>query len=97
MLVCTVFGIAADVVPRDYRLRGGSLERLSSELERYFDRVAIEAPGDVVLFQVAADQLHLGILTDLGLVHADASLRKVVERPGAAPWPGIAAFRHKDF
>jgi hypothetical protein len=41
----------------------------------------------------AAEQLHLGIWTGGGIVHADARLGRVVERPGMPPWPVIGAWR----
>lgn len=49
--------------------------------------------GDILLCRVSPAQLHLAVRTDSGVVHADASLRRVVERPGAPPWPVIAAWR----
>ena len=53
------------------------------------------AAGDLLVCSVAADQLHLAILTDRGLVHADARLRMVVETPGAAPWPVLSVHRRR--
>jgi hypothetical protein len=94
-VVCAAFGIPADSVPRNYRLRDGGLERVKLELSRFFRLVRTPAAGDVLIFEVAAVQLHLGILTDLGLIHADALLRKVVESPGRPPWEPISAYRRK--
>lgn len=51
------------------------------------------ATGDVLLCRVSAAQLHLAVRTADGIVHADAALRRVVERPGAVPWPIVAAWR----
>ena len=95
-LVCAAFGIAADSVPRDYRLRDGGLERLMLELGRFFRRVRDLAAGDVLVFQVAADQPHLGIRSDRGFIHAEARLRKVVETPGEPPWQLLSAYRRKE-
>ena len=39
-------------------------------------------PGDLLLMRPATDQLHLGITTASGFVHADARLRRVVEKLG---------------
>ncbi len=50
-------------------------------------------PGDVVVARAGAGQVHLVVRTELGFVHADASLRRVVERPGGAPWPALEAWR----
>lgn len=51
------------------------------------------AVGDVLLCQGSAGQLHVAIRTGGGIVHADATLRRVVERPGAVPWPVERAWR----
>ena len=42
-------------------------------------------PGDAILFRIGARQWHLGIKSDTGLIHADAGLGRVVERPGPMP------------
>jgi hypothetical protein len=49
----------------------------------------------VLLLEVALEQFHLGILTARGFVHADARRGKVVETPGAPPWPMVATFRRR--
>jgi hypothetical protein len=95
-LVSAVFEIPPEAVPRDYRLRGGALERLKSELKRFFRPVRTAVPGDVLIFEIAADQLHLGINTDRGFIHADAGLRRVVEMPGMPSWRLLSAFRRKE-
>ena len=51
--------------------------------------------GDLLLMAVAEDQLHLGVLTLRGFVHADARLRRVVETPGLPRWPVIAIYRRR--
>ena len=50
------------------------------------------AAGDLLLCR-AGGGLHLAIRTEAGVVHADAGLRRVVERPGAPPWSVLAAYR----
>jgi cell wall-associated NlpC family hydrolase len=92
-LVCAAFQIEG--VPRDYRLRGGSRDRLATQLDRYFTPVPTHEAqsGDVLMFAVTHDQLHLGILTDRGVIHADGRLRKVVERPGSQGWTILSAHR----
>lgn len=94
-LVVAAFGIPLELVPRDYRLRGRELNRMESETSRFFRRVAAakSAAGDVLLFSPASDQLHLGIWTGEGFIHADARLRRVVETPGIPPWPVLSVFR----
>ncbi|WP_375272829.1 peptidoglycan endopeptidase [Sphingomonas sp.] len=50
-------------------------------------------PGDVLLLRVDATQLHVAVRTLSGIVHADAGLRRVVERVGVVEWPVVAAWR----
>ncbi len=80
-------------VPSGYRLRGNS-ERVSGLIDKFgLVPVANGRAGDVVLAASGPGQLHLAILTGDGFVHADAVLRRVVERPGAVPWPVIGYWR----
>lgn len=81
-------------VRADYALRGGSVETLQNELGRAGLAPVREArPGDLLLMRAGPAQLHLGILTDSGMVHADAGLRRVVERPGPPPFEMLSAWR----
>lgn len=80
-------------VPRGYALRGGDPERVAARLDRVLAAADGEAPGDVLLCASGPGQLHLAIRTTSGIVHADAGLRRVVERPGEVPWPVIGAWR----
>lgn len=95
-LVSAVFDIPADSIPRDYPLRSGAVERLRTELKRFFRPIPNAVAGDILTLEVATDQLHLGIMTDRGFIHADARLRLVVETPGMAPWPLLSAHRRKE-
>jgi lipoprotein Spr len=80
--------------PGDYPLRGGSPARLRAGLAAAGLRaVAVARPGDVLVLAPGPAQLHLGIFTGSGLVHGDAGLRRVVERPGPAPWPILSIWR----
>lgn len=81
-------------VPTGYALRCGDLERFergasSIGLMRVEDGVA----GDVLLMRPGAGQLHLGIATEDGFVHADVGAGRVVARPGAPPWPVLGCWR----
>ena len=79
----------AGAVPSGYSLRGGDW----GLLDRLLVRVVEAEPGDVLLMAVGSGQIHLGIRTAGGFVHADAGLRRVVERPGMPPWPLIGVWR----
>jgi murein DD-endopeptidase / murein LD-carboxypeptidase len=81
--------------PADYPLRGGQVEQVMRAVAATgFIPIDADAAqgGDLLLMAGVAGQLHLGVLTDAGVVHADAGLRRVVERPGAPPLPVIAAW-----
>jgi len=52
-------------------------------------------PGDLMLMNVSSEQLHLGVRTRCGFVHAHAGLRRVVETPGMPEWPIAAVYRKR--
>lgn len=79
--------------PTGYALRGGDAEHVAAWLDAVLVRADEAAAGDLLLMRTGPGQLHLGIRTDGGFVHADAGLRRVVERPGAPPWPVLGAWR----
>jgi len=84
-------------VPRDYALRGNSLERLAAELEAAgLARVEVARPGDLLAMEAGPGQLHLGVLSTEGLIHGDAGLGRVVERPGPVPWPILSVWRQRE-
>ncbi len=91
-LVAAAAGIADP--PAGYALRGGSAEMLAAGLRGAgFRTVRTMRSGDVLAMRTGPEQLHLGIWTGSGLVHADAALRRIVERPGAPMWPMLGAWR----
>lgn len=82
------------VVPADYALRGGDSGTVAAIMAGLgLERAEIPAPGDVVLLATGPGQLHLAIDSGAGLIHADALLGRVVERPGDCPWPEIGRWR----
>lgn len=84
-------------VPGGYAMRGGDAARVAAVAA-----AAGLAPaegrgaGDLLLFASGPGQLHLGIDSGTGLVHADAMLRRVVERPDPLPWPVIGRWRIRE-
>ena len=94
-LAIAVFGLPPKLGRTDYRLRGDHRAELTRHLAGPFRRLSRRQarPGDLLMFDVAQDQLHLGVMTDAGLVHADARLRRVVETPGQPEWPMIGVYR----
>lgn len=91
-LVAAALGM--DRVRDDYALRGGSEAELDAALGAAGLRKADGlAAGDLLVMRAGPGQLHLGIWTGAGLVHADAGLKRVVERPGEVPWPVASMWR----
>ena len=81
-------------VPRDYSLRGTSRDALRAMLRRAgLIEVSDRAPGDIAVHAPGPMQLHLGVVTHDGLVHADIALGRVVERPWPPPWPLVGLWR----
>lgn len=87
------YGIA---VPRGYALRGGSVA-LAHEAAAAAGlvRVGDARAGDLLLLNAGAGHLHIAIASETGVIHADAALRRVVERPGVPPWPELARWRRE--
>jgi hypothetical protein len=96
-VIILTFGLSPENYRRDYRLRGMNRPEVDEALQRDFRRVARNEcrPGDVMMLQVARDQLHLALNTDAGFIHADARLRRVTETPGTPPWPLLAVYRRR--
>lgn len=89
-------GIPIDRVPRDYALRGQSLAEIEHRLCDVGCRpVTGDTPdlGDVIICETGPAQFHVVIITPSGFVHADATLRRVVQRPYPIPWTVVGAWR----
>ena len=85
-------------IPADYALRGGDAAGLVARLDRS-GLVRGDAPvaGDLALFESGPAQFHMAVIVPGGIVHADAGLRRVVERPGVPPWPLLGCWRVRLF
>jgi hypothetical protein len=96
-LVLLAFDIPVTEARRNYRLRGDHLQEIVHGLKRRFRKIqpAHEQPGDVLVMEAGPDQVHLGIRTREGFVHAHAGIGRVVETPGAPQWPVAAVFRKR--
>lgn len=96
-LVTVVLGSAGCVlpeIPARYSIRGGTLARFDAVVKLAGLRpVRRERPGDLVLVQAGVAQFHLMIAVPGGHVHAHAGLGRVVEMPGASPWPVLRRWR----
>lgn len=81
-------------VGADHAMRSGDVARVVREAARLgLVRAEGERAGDVLLFESGPGQLHLGVRSEGGVIHADAGARRVVERPGEPPWPVLAVWR----
>lgn len=81
-------------VPRAYGLRSGDAGRARDWLAAAgLSPVAKPMPGDLALVRPGPMQLHLMIHVPGGFVHAHAGLGRVVEMPGACPWPSMGHWR----
>jgi hypothetical protein len=96
-LALAAYGVTADRVRRNYRLRGDHAGEIRGFLSEGFRRVPPSRmrSGDLMLMRVSDQQLHLGVSTGSGFVHAHAALRRVVETPGAPEWPVIGVYRKR--
>lgn len=81
-------------IPSGYALRGGDAHRICAAIGAA-GFAASDATGDLMLMRSGPGQLHFAISTGSGLIHADAMLRRVVERPDV-PWPVIGRWRLKE-
>ena len=81
-------------LPPAYGLRLNDVERVRAWLATAgLAEVAEMRPGDLLLVRPGPVQLHLMIVVPGGFVHAHAGLGRVVECPGASPWPVIGIWR----
>ena len=90
-------GVPKERVRSDYGLHSSDPNEMNSGFDRSgFIRIAPAAArdGDILLVRPQPSALHVVILTDAGYLHADIRRRKVVEVPGAVPWPVLSAWRH---
>jgi lipoprotein Spr len=87
-LIAMIHGLS-EAAPRSYALRGTPVDQAMEMLDRHFARRLARAPqvADILLLQPGLDQLHLGLWTGAGFVHAHAGLRRVVETPGQPSFP----------
>lgn len=88
--------VAADRLPADYDSRGHNrvrIEHALCDLGCMPVPGAVPEAGDVVICAVGPAHFHLLIATGEGFVHADAGLRRVVERPPPLPWPTVGVWR----
>jgi murein DD-endopeptidase / murein LD-carboxypeptidase len=100
-LDCVGTAAAAAEIPigrvrSDYALRGQHLTAIEHELcDLNCHPVPLEqaVAGDVLVCEAGPAQFHIVVRAWSSFVHADAGLRRVVERPLPVPWPVVGAWR----
>lgn len=92
LVVGKILGWKDDVIDYDRRPATRTVMR---EVLRYADRIrkAEAGPGDLVLMNFGGESTHFGMLTDRGVIHAMAKMRRVVEH--GIPDEAVAYFRLK--
>jgi hypothetical protein len=88
--------VPPDRLPGGYALRGRHLAAIEQGLSELGCKAvpAEEAEaGDVLVCEAGPAQFHLVVRAWDSFVHADAALRRVVERPLPVPWPVAGAWR----
>lgn len=84
----------AGAVPSGYALRRGDAGRVAAVIAAAGLVPAERArAGDLLLLRAGPGMLHLAIDSGNGIIHADAMLRRVAERPGPLPWPIAGRWR----
>lgn len=90
----TAWALGVAQPPTGYGLRTGDSDAVAMLIAAAgLRRVEGQAAGDLLLTRTGPGQLHLAIWTGAGVIHADAMLRRVVERPGPPPWPVLSNWR----
>lgn len=80
--------------PTGYAMRSGDPEKIGELMRAAGLRLVTGGmAGDVMLMRVGPGQLHLAIRTSTGMIHADAGLRRVVERPCNPEWEIVGLWR----
>lgn len=71
--------------------------RMRAELRAHLDEIQIAAagPGDIVHMAWTRQPMHLGILTELGILHAYSAIPAVVEHPLDDAWRGRIRFAYR--
>ncbi|HEX8449225.1 MAG TPA: peptidoglycan endopeptidase [Allosphingosinicella sp.] len=88
--------LPAGRLPSDYALRGQHLAAIEHELcDLGCQPVPAEraVAGDVLVCEAGPAQFHIVVRAWESFIHADAGLRRVVERPLPVPWPVVGAWR----
>lgn len=61
---------------------------LMGELEKHLEQIPIEnaVPGDILVFRIRKYPQHLALMTDVGMIHTNQKIGRVVENHLDARW-----------
>lgn len=97
--VGVIIGVARDLGLSTFDVTGYARRPAPGEVaggcEAHLKPVAAALPGDVLLFHVDGQPQHMGFVTDIGVLHAFAPMRRVVEHGLDDGWRAkiVAAYR----
>ena len=97
--VGVIIGVARDLGLSTFDVTGYARRPAAGELASgcicHMTPVEAGQPGDVLLFHMDGQAQHLGVATDIGVLHAFAPMRRVVEHGLDDGWRAkiVAAFR----
>lgn len=80
-------GLLTDFEDKPYA-RSPSADQLRTTLKNYMDEIPVNEAksGDVLLFAFDREPQHVGFMTDIGILHAYAQVRKCVEHSLDETW-----------
>lgn len=101
LVLATAWDLGLTTVDFDGYGRVPDGRMLRAELDKHMDRTDSPHIGDVLLMRIEQQPQHLAIATDIGIIHAHAMMRRVVEHRlddwwssrvvGAYAWRGVVA------
>lgn len=100
LLVCSARAVGLELVDRTDYARRPDGRQLAAELRAQLVPIELAAalPGDVLLLSFDRSPGHVALVSDAGLIHAAALLRRVVEHRMDELWRGRVrgAFRFRE-
>jgi cell wall-associated NlpC family hydrolase len=98
VVVATALALGLDVTDLAGYSRTPDGQSLKAELDRQAVQVSEALPGDIYLMRFEREPQHLAFATDVGVLHAFSSARKVVEHSLDATWSAriVAVYRFRE-
>ena len=94
-------------VAKEYGLNGSDLplrysrvsryNEIESYLDEYAERTNTFSPTNILLFKMSGFNTHIAYGTDIGMIHASLSWRKVIEHPIDGIWERCLVSQWKVF